>query len=266
MPYYDAHCHLQDIRLTSSVDQILADYGAMRIEGIVVNGTSEADWERVAALAEKASRIIPSYGLHPWHAKDRSEEWKSRLCEFWEKETAQVGEIGLDRWIRGYDIEDQLEVFRWQLRQAIRLDKACSIHCLKAFGLLESVLRSEERLPSRGFLLHSFGGSLEMMRSFADLGAYFSMSAYFAWDRKERQREVFRNIPLDRLLIETDAPDMGGPESVTPFKLDDQERNPINDPRNLVSVYEFAAELLGLGSDELEGQVEENFRRLFGVR
>jgi TatD DNase family protein len=103
-----------------------------------------------------------------------------------------------------------------------------------------------------------------MIPGFAKLGAYFSLPGYFAHERKAHQRETFRHVPPDRLLIETDAPDQLLPDARNRFPLLDAAGKPINHPANLRAVYEFAAEWLGLPPDKLAAQVEANFIRLFG--
>jgi TatD DNase family protein len=128
--------------------------------------------------------------------------------------------------------------------------------------LLEILKR--EPVPKRGFVLHSFGGPKEMIVELSKLGAYFSLPGYFAHERKERQRETFRHVPLDRLLIETDAPDQSLPQSRVRFPLNDAAGQPINHPANLGAVYEFAGEVTGKSLGELAGRVEENFLRAFG--
>lgn len=187
---------------------------AVRREGVarmVVNGACEADWPDVLALAERHPEIIPSFGYHPWYVRECSETWQERLLFFLDQAPAGVGEIGLDRWVKGHDVARQQAVFRWQLRVAAERNRPVSIHCLQAWGDLLEILR-EGPLPSCGFLLHSYGGSVEMLKPLADLGAYFSFPGYFAHERKTRQRETFRHVPPDRLLVETDAPDQLPPE------------------------------------------------------
>jgi len=173
-----------------------------------------------------------------------------------------VGEIGLDRWIKDADRAGQEEAFVWQLRLAAARNLPASIHCLEAWGALLDVLRREP-LPARGFLLHSFGGPKEMIPELAGLGAYFSLPGYFAQERKARQREAFRSVPLERLLIETDAPDQPLPPERVLYPLPGDAGKPLNSPANLRAVYGFAAELLGIGTGPLEEQVRQNFERLF---
>ena len=229
---------------------------------MVVNGSCEADWPAVLKLARDCPEVLPSFGCHPWHIKERSSEWQVKLVECLDQIPSAVGEIGLDRRIKGHDFGQQEEVFSWQLRLAAEREIAVSIHCIQAWGPLLSILRRGP-LPRRGFLLHSYGGAPEMIPGFAKLGAYFSLPGYFAHERKSRQRETFRHVPPDRLLIETDAPDQPLPDQRNLFPLLDAAGKPINHPANLRAVYEFAAEWLGAPPDALAAQVESNFRRLF---
>lgn len=260
MPFYDAHCHLQDERLATVYPSLQFAYEKRGVEGVIVNGTSELDWDAVKDVAADLSVVVPSYGLHPWKVAQRSERWQEKLLAYWQDPEAGVGEIGLDRWIRDFDIKDQLEVFLWQFRQGTALGKPISVHCLKAWGLLFDTLRSEATRPENGFLLHSFGGPKEMIAPFASLGAYFSLSGYFAFNRKHAQQEAFKKVPLDRILIETDAPDMLGPDSVIATKLSIDQKE-INHPSNIVSIYGFAAELYGIEFNEFVEIVGQNMKR-----
>jgi len=303
---YDAHNHLQDERLAREREAILAALARENIAGMVVNGAREADWPQVRALAQRCPRIIPAYGYHPWYVKARSAHWQEVLKSFLDDTPAggaetgterrlpagltppqpeavppggadvvsrleagapglSVGEIGLDRWIEGHDLEDQAEVFTWQLRLAAERNLPASIHCLQAWGRLLEILRAQP-LPRCGFLLHSYGGPAEMVGPLAELGARFSLPGYFAHARKTRQREAFRRVPPDRLLIETDAPDQSLPaERVEHPLVDPASGQAINHPANLAAVYRFAAEVTGRPFEALAEQVEENFLRLFGA-
>ena len=170
----------------------------------------------------------------------------------------------MDRWIENADVDLQVRMMRAQLDLAARDDRPATIHCLRAFGLLDEVLRTNER-PVRGFLLHSYGGPVEMVEGFAKLGAYFSVSPYFLHERKARQWETFRRVQLDRLLVETDAPDMWPPDAINPRPLRDQADKPINHPANIDLMYRELAKLRGLAVEALAAQVEQNFAALFGI-
>lgn len=261
---YDAHNHLQDERLAPYRADIAAVVERAGISRMVVNGACESDWPEVLALARAHPWVLPSFGYHPWYVAERTPEWRTRLVEFLDAAPFAIGEIGLDRWKEGLDYSAQEKVFLWQFHLAAERNLPASIHCLQAWGRLFDLLRAGPR-PARGFLLHSYGGPAEMVAPLAKLGAYFSLPGYFAHERKVRQRETFKLVPRERLLIETDAPDQSLPESRVLFPLPAGSLGkPLNHPANLGAVYAFAAELLGETVERLALQVEENFRRLFG--
>ncbi|MEM9159523.1 MAG: TatD family hydrolase [Verrucomicrobiota bacterium] len=260
MALFDAHCHLQDERLVGIRDSLWVGYEEAKVSQVVVNGTSESDWELVSALAKKNKVVKPSFGVHPWFVHTLSSGWRERLEELWQNPDAAVGEIGFDRCKEPYDVELQWEIFSWQFDRATRLEKPVSIHCLKAWGILSENLKARPK-PERGFLLHSFGGSMEIARRFERMGAYFSFSGYFASERKLHLQEVFKQLPIDRILIETDAPDMRGPDVVAPVPFGGDEKG--NHPLNLLSIYDYFAALRGMDRLELVDRVASNFRRLF---
>ena len=242
----DAHNHLQDPRFGDDQAAIIATMQEVGITGCVVNGTEVADWPVVAELAESyPDFVLPSFGLHPWKVKGRAVDWQNTLREILLRfPNSGVGEIGLDRWIESHDIEDQLLVFRDQLFLAVELDRPCTIHCLRAWNQLLKELKACETLPR--FLVHSFGGSIETGRKLADFGAYFSFSGHFLHSRKEKVIEVFRQLLTDRILVETDAPDMLPPESDRPFGVDD-----VNHPANLASIRNRLVQLVGITEEQL---------------
>lgn len=291
--FYDAHNHLQDERFGGRPAELLSACAREGVVCMVVNGSCEEDWPQVLALARQFGRdafhrvpfasekvrdgvepvpttseprpspkIIPSFGYHPWYIHERTADWLKNLVRFLDQVPSVVGEIGLDRWKPGLPYDDQEEVFLAQLQLAAKRNLPVSIHCLQAWGRMFDLLKAGPR-PERGFLLHSYGGPKELVKPFADLGAYFSLPGYYAHDRKERQRETFRHIPAERLLIETDAPDQSLPASRIRFELQNAAGKPLNHPANLRAVYEFAAELFGEPCETLANRIELNFLKLF---
>lgn len=262
MRLYDAHNHLQDERLGAFETDIRARTESATC--MVVNGSCEADWPAVLELARNRPNVLPSFGYHPWYVGERSADWKNVLLSYLDAFPSAVGEIGLDRWIDGFDISAQKEVFEAQMAIAAERNLPVSIHCLRAWGLLEASLRAGPR-PACGFVLHSYGGPVEMVETFAKMGAYFSLPGAFAQESKHRNRESFLHVPADRLLVETDAPDQCLPEALDNFRITDPATGKrLNHPANLESVYRFAAELLQLPLSSLVDQVEQNFLKLFG--
>jgi TatD DNase family protein len=265
---YDAHNHLQDERFAGRQTELLSAAAREGVACMVVNGSCEEDWPQVLELARSATpaapQIIPSFGYHPWYLHERTVDWLENLTRSLDQAPSTIGEVGLDRWKPGLSYAGQEEVFTAQLRLAAERNLPVSIHCLQAWGRMFDLLKTGPR-PACGFLLHSYGGPKEMVKPLADLGAYFSLPGYYAHERKERQRDAFRHVPSDRLLIETDAPDQVLPEARTAHALKDPASGKaLNHPANLRAVYEFAAGMFGESMETLAERVEENFLQLFG--
>lgn len=162
-------------------------------------------------------------------------------------------------------MEVQEDAFVGQLRLAAERDVPASIHCLDAWGRMLELLRENPR-PTRGFLLHSYGGPSGMVAPLAKLGARFGFPGRFLHERKARQREVFREVLPDRLLIETDAPDQSLPDALTTHPLTDPaDGKALNHPANLAAVYRGYADFAGEPVERLAARVRRNFTELFGV-
>ncbi len=239
--------------------------------------------------------LRPSYGLHPWNLGNASPHWRETLLHLLDVHPhASIGEIGVDRWmldrarpddprlvgLRRAPLDEQLDAFTWQLTLAAERNLPATIHCIDAWGALADVLR-HARLPARGFLLHAYAGSAELARNFADLGAYFSFNGYFLPPtplsenchimddippRAARRLDVFRALPLDRLLVETDAPAMPPPPAHRPHELPAlPDGTAINHPANLTAAYAGLAQIRDLPLPALASQIAANFTRLFGA-
>lgn len=284
--FYDAHNHLQDTSLAPHHEKIFADLVSIGVTRAVVNGSCETDWPEVTALAKQHTIVLPSYGLHPWEVGNRTPDWQKNLLTHLDPHSSPpshsshspaVGEIGLDRWIlnrarsddprlaglRRAPLAEQTEVFAWQLAIAAERNLPASIHCLDAFGLLLDTLR-HAKIPARGFLLHAYSGPTEMVKSFADLGAYFSFNGAYLAPRHTRLRELYTALPADRLLVETDAPAMRLPAPLEKFLLPASDDGSLpNHPANLAVTYAALAELRGVTLESLAAHVEKNFLRLF---
>lgn len=263
MKFFDAHNHLQDGRFAGRQGELLAACEKSGVARMVVNGTCESDWPQVLALARAHPLVLPSFGCHPWHLSERTPDWPCHLEKLLDEIPGAIGEIGLDRWKPDLSYDGQEEIFLAQLRLAAGRNLPVSIHCLRAWGRLHELLRDNPR-PARGLVLHSFGGPAEMIPVLAKLGAYFSFPGYFLHERKLRQRETFKSVPPDRLLVETDAPDQPLPEAKNLHPLADATGKPLNHPANLAAVYSGLAEFLGEKIESLAGRVEENFLCVFG--
>jgi TatD DNase family protein len=283
VPSWDAHNHVQSIEPSATRERWMIEAAAAGVRSMLVNGTCESDWDAVAELARTNPGVIPSFGYHPWRVSLRSTNWIDRLRELLaEFPSAGVGEIGIDGWILEQDsasltrwggrlgavipapMEIQDTVFLEQLALATELNRPASIHCIQAWGHLLELLQKAQ-LPSRGFLLHSYGGSRELVKPFSDLGARFGFSGALGHLRKQRQLAVFRSVPLDRLLIETDAPhQLPPPEWMGPFADSIAAEAAQNHPGTVAMIQNQAAQFLGQDLCAFSAQMERNYINLFG--
>jgi TatD DNase family protein len=259
MKLFDAHNHLQSDELWGAQSLWVPTLKEIGLTQAVVNGTTQADWPRVRELAQSYPWVRPSFGLHPWFCRARTATWREELIDQLDR-GGVVGEIGLDRWRQPFDFEEQQQVFRAQLALATVRNLPVTIHCLEAWGAMEEILLFTP-VPACGFLLHAYSGPREMIDGFVQRGAYFSFNAYFLAPRKAAQRALFQQLPLERLLVETDAPAMPLPADFRRYTLTEES----NHPANLIVAYEELAKLRGLSLETLMEMIEENFQRFFGL-
>lgn len=256
MPLIDSHNHLQ--RFADPV-RVIAEMQAVGITGCVVNGTGEDDWEDVAQLAGSFPDFVtPAFGLHPWKAHLRSASWLTTLEAYLDRfPTASIGECGLDGWVAAPSLDLQREAFLPQIAFARERRLPLTLHALKAWEPLFEAFATEP--PPEKFLLHSFGGSPELVKRLASTGAYFSFSGHFLHPRKAKVLAAFKTVPPDRLLLETDAPDMLPPDEFISHPLPDGQNHPANLPRITAAL----AAALGMDLEKLADITTANHARFF---
>lgn len=248
----DTHCHLDDPTLLARLPEVLATAKGVGVEKYIIPGVSPEGWEGIARLAEEAEGVYPAFGLHPMLAGLFDASLLEKLRTFAGKAVA-IGEIGLD-YLVDVPREVQQAAFRAQLRLAVEAGLPVMIHCRRAFSDLLAILR-EERGERVGGVMHAFSGSPEIARECIRLGMYISVAGPVTWRNAVKPAEVVREIPLEHLLLETDAPDL------TP----EPHRGRPNEPAFLVEVAEKVAAIKGVSVEEEAAATTENAARLFGL-
>lgn len=197
-PLYDVHFHPQ---LDLQGLEATLEHPALAI----ANGTGPEDWKAVAEICRQKDWIKPAFGLHPRSAANISPDWKESLQRFLDGPgVAGIGEIGLDRTLPEKTYNIQREVFEWQWQLAHERGLPVIVHCVKAWGMLKDSLRQLPHLE-RGFLMHGYSGSAEMVDEFAAMGAWFSFSATVRNPNRKKQQQALRKVSIDRLLVESDG-------------------------------------------------------------
>jgi len=255
-PFFDTHCHLQDERFTLQVRDVLERARRQGLSHFACCGCREEDWDSVRALSRQHPDVIPLLGLHPWYVAEAGPHWLSRLERLLVEERAGVGECGLDFAIENADRPRQEQAFRQQLSLARRLNHPVSIHCRKAWESLIAITR-DVGLPPCGAVVHSYSGSAEVARQLQALGFYLSFSCSLANPENRRSAKALLAVTDERLLFETDAPDIP-PRGVPGFG-----GTQINEPSNIHLVAEAAAALRGVEVAELAHRVHNNALRVF---
>lgn len=255
----DSHLHLQDYEPGTDVRGIAERAAAAGVSRLVCNGTSERDWPEVLEMARTLPGVIPCLGLHPWFVRERSEHWLSTLEKTVEENACGVGEIGLDRCVEEFDADAQEQAFRAQLSIARKHRRPAMVHCVRAWGWMMDVLRDEDELPA-GVLIHAYGGSADLVGPLAEMGAYFTFAGNVLKEHFAKAREALRAVPRDRLLVESDAPNMLPPEEFRTDVVVSADGREFNSPANLPSIAAGIADLLGESREELIQRLWENSR------
>ncbi|BDU73313.1 TatD family hydrolase [Mesoterricola silvestris] len=202
---FDAHCHLQDARFGAVLEGVLRRAAEAGVTRMVCCGTREEDWDRVLELGRRPE-IIPMAGLHPWYVDSASPTWAARLEAAFDA-GAGAGECGLDFSDGRPPRAAQEAALRVQLDLALRRDLPVSLHCVKAAGRLLQILQ-ETGLPAAGGLVHAFSGAPEVALSFQALGLHLSFGRALTFPGATRARASFEALREDRILFETDSPDL----------------------------------------------------------
>jgi len=250
-PFFDTHCHLQDPRFGAELGAVLNWAHEHGVTHMVCCGTREGDWGRVLELSRHHAPILPMLGLHPWYAQEAQPGWLERLEALLKNTPAGLGECGLDFALDNPDRPVQESVFRSQLRLAVKLNRPLSIHCRRAWEPLATLAR-EEGLPQTGAVVHAFSGSAEVARELQALGFHLSFSCSLANPANHRGAKAVQAVTEDRLLFETDAPDL------PPIP------GTLNEPANIHRVAEAAAQLRGTDLETAAALAYRNSKRIFG--
>ena len=245
----DTHCHLDCEPLHSRLVRVLESANRAGVIGCVVPGVHPTGWERMAALSRKHGGIYPAFGIHPMHADLAQCTTMVRLKEIAASGIA-IGEIGLDP-AYPLSLEMQEQSFREQLRLALALGLPVLVHCRRVFQRTLKVL-VDEKAERVGGIMHAFSGSPEMAREFIRLGFAISISGTITWTGAVRPVRLAREIPLESLVLETDAPDL------TPQAM----RGQPNEPAWLVETLQAVAVMRGIRPAEVARAALDNTRRV----
>lgn len=253
MMLFDTHAHLNAEQFDTDLEEVIARAKAEKVERIVVVGFDKPTITRAMELIEEYDFIYAAIGWHPVDAIDMTEEdllWIKELSAH--EKVVAIGEMGLDYHWDKSPKDIQKEVFRKQIALAKEVNLPIIIHNRDATEDVVTILK-EEGAEEVGGIMHCFTGSAEVARQCMDMNFYISFGGPVTFKNAKKPKEVAKEIPNDRLLIETDCP------FLTPHPF----RGKRNEPSYVKYVAEQLAELKGLTYEEIASITTENAKRLF---
>jgi TatD DNase family protein len=254
----DSHAHVDVSAFDADRDAMLERAQAAGVGTLLAIGNGPELEKLGAAIpyAERHDWIYASVGIHPHeasHATDAHYAELDRLARH--PRVIAWGEIGLDFHYDHSPRDVQARVFRRQIEQARAAKRPIIIHCREAWPDCLKILDEQWRSSALGGIFHCFGGTLEEARWGMEMGFLVSFAGNVTYPKAQNLREVARDIPLDRLLVETDSP----------FLAPQPYRGKRNEPAHVAEVAQSIANMRDLATAEVAGATAENFRRLFGL-
>ena len=257
MRLIDTHTHLDFPDFDTDRDAVLARSRALGVQRMVVLGVYQANWQRLWHLVEANEGLYAAFGLHPVYLDehqpqhlDELRDWLSRLAG--QPKLCAVGEFGLDYYLENLDRQRQQAVFEAQLELAAEFELPALLHVRRAHAATIATLK-RFRLK-RGGIIHAFAGSQEEAREYIKLGFRLGLGGAATWPQANRLRQVVAGLPLDAIVLETDAPDMA--PAMHPYQR--------NSPEYLADICTELAALRGISTEELAAASSRNADELFG--
>ena len=250
----DSHCHLDFPDFAEELDEVVARARRNGVGGMVTICTRVREFDRILAIARRFDDVYCSVGLHPHDAANEPELDAARLIELAaDPKVVGIGETGLDYYYDNSPHAVQQEKFRAHIAAARETGLPLIVHTRDADDDMAAMLREGMKDGPFTCVLHCFSSGRALAEAAVDLGFYVSLSGIVTFKKADELRETVRALPVERLLVETDAP------SLAPVP----HRGKRNEPAFVTATAACVAELKGLSETELARVTTENFRTLF---
>ena len=249
----DTHCHLDVEEFAADRPAVLSRARAAGVVAQVVPAIHRAGWKFLLELCGAEPDLHPALGLHPVYlARHCDDDLDALAAAIAAKRPVAVGEIGLDWLVEGLDRLHQQQLFERQLAIARDADLPVILHVRRAH---DAVLSTLKRLKVRGGVAHAYNGSLEQARQYLDLGFRLGFGGMLTFERSTRLRRLARELPLEAIVLETDAPDL----TVA------SHRGERNSPEYLPACLAALAEVRGEAPEAVAAQTTANARATFAL-
>lgn len=247
----DTHSHFDVAEFDADRSAALERAQAAGVVAQIVPAITAETWPRLRAVCAADPGLHAAYGLHPTFLAEHRPEHLAALRDWIERERpVAVGECGLDHYVDGLDPQAQLNYFRGQLELAREFELPVIVHARRA---VEEVIAELRRAGVTRGVVHSYGGSAEQAAQLWKLGICLGFGGPITYDRARKLRAIVASMPLEQLLLETDAPDQ-------PLATHRGERN---EPARLSEVLHTAAQLRGASVESIAAATTANAKRVF---
>ena len=257
MRLIDTHTHLDFPDFDADRTEVLARSSALGVQRMVVLGVYQANWQRLWQLVEATDGLHAAFGLHPVYLDEHQpqhlaelRDWLGRLAGH--RKLCAVGEFGLDYYLEALDRQRQQALFEAQLGLAVDFQLPALLHVRRAHAATIATLKRFR--PPRAGIVHAFAGSYEEAREYIKLGFRLGLGGAATWPQANRLRKVVARLPLESIVLETDAPDMA--PAMHP--------NQRNSPEYLADICAELAALRGVTAEELAAASSRNADEVFG--
>lgn len=248
----DSHCHVNFEELRKDYPEIVQRMQANQVHRALCVSVNIPDWAPMMEMVEQEPTLYGSIGVHPDYEHEVEPSVQDLVTRAQHPKVVAIGETGLDYFRLKGDLQWQRERFRTHIQAARETNLPLIIHTREAREDTIKIMR-QERAQEVGGVMHCFTESLEMAKASIDMGFYISFSGIVTFKNAKELQETARQLPLDRILIETDAP----------YLAPVPHRGKRNDPSMVRHVAEKIAELHDVPLDVVAQQTTENFYRLF---
>ncbi len=257
MRLIDTHTHLDFPEFDADRAALLARSRALGVERLVLLGVYQSNWQRLWDQVLQEDGLYAAFGLHPVYLDQHQPEHLQELRDWLQRlaghpRLCAVGEIGLDYFLEQLDRSRQQQLFEAQLKLAIEFELPALLHVRRAHAAVIATLKRFK--PARGGIIHAFAGSLEEAREYLKLGFKLGLGGAPTWPQALRLRKVVAQLPLESIVLETDAPDMA------PVMFAGQR----NSPEHLPAICSAIAELRQMPATELAEISTANACEVFG--
>lgn len=252
---FDTHAHLDDERFNRDRDELIRGLPGKGVSRVICPGIDVASSQECISISEKHEIVYAAIGIHPHEAKSTEKGYLDKLRAMAaHKKVLAVGEIGLDYHYEHSPRDIQQCRFVEQIELASELGLPIIIHNRESHEYMLNILTSKKDMIVGG-VMHCYSGSWEMAKLFLDLGLYISLAGPVTFKNAKGPVEIAKNIPLDRLLVETDSP------YLTPVPY----RGKRNDPSHVGLVAEKIGEIRGISTEEIVSVTADNAKKLFNL-